>query len=103
MSIDPTKIDIEFDPLRQRMVGISAHGLKPFDVPFITEIVPDLWVGGCEDGLILARIARALFEYAIEPVVEARQQAGHAITVSDVTQVLVVVAVPGFAPRPLER
>ena len=53
MSVDPTKIDIEFDPLRQRMVGISAHGLKPFDVPFISEIVPDLWVGGCEDGLIL--------------------------------------------------
>jgi len=53
MSIDPTKIDIEFDPLRQRMVGISAHGLKPFDVPFISEIVTDLWVGGCEDGLIL--------------------------------------------------
>ena len=37
------------------MVGISAHGLKPFDVPFISEIVPDLWVGGCEDGLILPR------------------------------------------------
>jgi protein-tyrosine phosphatase len=53
VSVDPTKIDIEFDPLRQRMVGISAHGLKPFDVPFISEIVPDLWVGGCEDGLIL--------------------------------------------------
>ena len=53
MSVDPTKIDIEFDPLRQRMVGISAHGLKPFDVPFMSEIVPDLWVGGCEDGLIL--------------------------------------------------
>ena len=53
MSIDPSRIDIEFDPQRQRMVGISAHGLQHFDVPFISEIVPGLWLGGCEDGLIL--------------------------------------------------
>jgi hypothetical protein len=53
MSIDPTRIAIEFDPQRQRMVGISAHGLMRFDVPFISEIVPGLWLGGCEDGLIL--------------------------------------------------
>ena len=53
MSIDPTKIDIQFDPQRQHMVGISAHGLMHFDVPFISEILPDLWLGGCEDGLIL--------------------------------------------------
>lgn len=41
------------DPQRQRLVGVSAHGLKAFDVPFISEIVPDLWLGGCEDGLVL--------------------------------------------------
>ena len=35
------------------MVGVSAHGLQPFDVPFISEIVPDLWLGGCEDDLVL--------------------------------------------------
>ena len=40
MSIDPTRIDIEFDPQRQHMVGVSAHGLMRFDVPFISEIVP---------------------------------------------------------------
>ncbi len=53
MSIDPTRIDIEFDPLRQHMVGVSAHGLMPFDVPFISEITDNLWLGGCEDGLVL--------------------------------------------------
>ena len=35
------------------MVGVSAHGTERFDVPFISEIVPGLWLGGCEDGLIL--------------------------------------------------
>ena len=53
MSIDPTRIDIEFDPQRQHMVGVSAHGYQRFDVPFISEVLPDLWLGGCEDGLIL--------------------------------------------------
>jgi hypothetical protein len=51
--IDPTRIDMAVDPQRQRLVGVSAHGLKAFDVPFISEIVPDLWLGGCEDGLVL--------------------------------------------------
>jgi hypothetical protein len=53
MKADPTRIAIDVDPRSQRMVGVSAHGLKPFDVPFMSEIVPDLWLGGCEDGLIL--------------------------------------------------
>ena len=53
MSVDPSRIDIEFDPRRQRMVGVSAHGLMEFDVPFISEIGDNLWLGGCEDGLVL--------------------------------------------------
>ncbi len=52
-SIDPTRIDIEVDPTRHRLVGVSAHGLLPFDVPFISEIEPGLWLGGCQDGLVL--------------------------------------------------
>ena len=55
MSIDPSRIDIAFDPQRQRMVGVSAHGLLPFDVPFVSEIADNLWLGGCEDGLVLPR------------------------------------------------
>ena len=51
--VDPTRIDISFDPREQRMVGVAYHGNTPFDVPFITEIHPGLWQGGCETGLIL--------------------------------------------------
>lgn len=50
---DPTRIDIRFDPTVQRMSGYATHGMTPFDVPFISEIVPNLWQGGCEDGLVL--------------------------------------------------
>ena len=60
MSIDPTRIDIEFDPQRQHMVGVSAHGYQRFDVPFISEVLPDLWLGGCEDGLILPAFIKNL-------------------------------------------
>lgn len=53
MSEDPTAIPIEFDPTKQRMVGVARHGLTPFDVPYISEIAPNLWQGGCQNGLIL--------------------------------------------------
>lgn len=35
------------------MVGIAYHGNTPFDVPFISEILPGFWQGGCETGLVL--------------------------------------------------
>jgi protein-tyrosine phosphatase len=57
---DPTRIDMAVDPQRQRLVGVSAHGLLPFDVPFISEVAPDLWLGGCEDDLVLPRFIRHL-------------------------------------------
>lgn len=50
---DHTKIDIAFNPMEQRMQGITREGSKEFDVPFISEIVPGLWQGGCATGLIL--------------------------------------------------
>lgn len=53
MSKDPTAIDIQFDPLSQRMVGVATHGMTPFDVPFISEIATRLWQGGCQTGLVL--------------------------------------------------
>lgn len=53
MSADPTAIDIQFDPTKQRMVGVATHGMTPFDVPFISELAPNLWQGGCQQGLIL--------------------------------------------------
>jgi protein-tyrosine phosphatase len=53
VSIDPTAFEIDFDPTVQRMRGTAVHGNKYFDVPFISEIVPGFYQGGCQDGLIL--------------------------------------------------
>lgn len=50
---DRTKIAIEFNPLLQRMQGVTREGSYEFDVPYISEIVPGLWQGGCTTGLIL--------------------------------------------------
>lgn len=52
-SVDPTAFEFEVDPIAVRMRGRAAHGNTPFDVPFISEIVPGLWQGGCRDGLVL--------------------------------------------------
>lgn len=60
MSADPTRIALATDPLARRMSGVSMHGLIPFDVPFMTEIAPNLWQGGCADGLVLPRNIRHL-------------------------------------------
>jgi protein-tyrosine phosphatase len=52
---DPTRIDIETNPLTRRMQGVAAHGYTPFDVPFISEVFPNLYQGGCEIGMVLPR------------------------------------------------
>lgn len=53
-SVDPTAIAIDFDPTVQRMSGVARHGHTPFDVPYISHIVGNLYQGGCcRDGLIL--------------------------------------------------
>ncbi len=53
MSSDYTAIDIEFDPTQQRMTGRTYHKNLYFDVPYISEITPALYQGGCTNGLIL--------------------------------------------------
>lgn len=52
---DLTKINITFDPRKDRMVGTTAHGNFPFDVPYISEIADNLWQGGCANGLVLPK------------------------------------------------
>lgn len=52
-SADPTRIPIQFDPREQRMRGVAHHGHTPFDVPYISQITDNLFVGGCTNGLIL--------------------------------------------------
>jgi protein-tyrosine phosphatase len=53
MMSDPTTIKIDFDSTAQRMTGVTVHGSVTFDVPIISQIAPNLWQGGCEDGQIL--------------------------------------------------
>lgn len=50
---DHTKIKIVTDPMTKRMVGRTLHGGYDFDVPYMSEVVPGLWQGGCENGLVL--------------------------------------------------
>ena len=56
---DPTKISINghggayTDPETRRLTGWTAHGNFRIDVPFITEIAPNLFHGGVENGLVL--------------------------------------------------
>lgn len=53
---DPTAFKIAFDPTLRRMSGVAIHGNTYFDVPFISEITNNLWIGGCENGLLLPEI-----------------------------------------------
>ena len=59
MSSDPTYVPVVTDnrrnPFVRRMSGVAVHGHTPFDVPFISEIVPGFYQGGCERGLILPK------------------------------------------------
>lgn len=57
---DPTAISIDFDPTVQRMKGVTVHGAMAFDVPYISEIAPNLWQGGCQQGLLLPRTIQHL-------------------------------------------
>lgn len=52
-STDPTAIPMNLDPRQRRMSGTAVHGNTPFDVPFINKIAPNLWQGGCQEGLVL--------------------------------------------------
>ncbi len=35
------------------MTGVTMHGNKPFDVPYISEIADNLWQGGVTNGLVM--------------------------------------------------
>jgi protein-tyrosine phosphatase len=51
--LDHTAIAIDVDPRMQRLSGTTVHGHHRFDVPYISRVAPDLWMGGCADGLEL--------------------------------------------------
>lgn len=57
---DPTWIPIEFDPEQQIMSGVATHGNTPFSVPYISEIAPNLYQGGCRNKLALPHYIKHL-------------------------------------------
>jgi protein-tyrosine phosphatase len=40
-------------PTQQHISGVTLHGAIPFDVPGITQVISELWFGGCAEGMIL--------------------------------------------------
>lgn len=71
MGFDNSRIAIDVDPRDQRMTGTTwGDGFNPgiyFDVPYMTEIAPNLWQGGCAQGLVLPRfISHMLSLYWVE-------------------------------------
>lgn len=85
ISLDPTAFDIHFDPLRARMSGYTAHGFIFFDVPFMSQVADNLWVGGCQNGLVLPRnISHLLSLYPWESyTINHRMRTRHEVTMYD--------------------
>lgn len=57
---DPTAFDIDYDPRKEIMSGVTTHGHIHFSVPFISEVHYNLWNGGCEEGLVLPKSIKHL-------------------------------------------
>lgn len=54
MSVDPTRIDLELDPLTDGWRQVTVEGYpEAFDLPFMSHIEGNLWTGGCQHGLVL--------------------------------------------------
>lgn len=52
---DPTAIDIRFDPRAHMMHGTTMHGNINFDVPYLSHIHGNLYMGGTQSGLVLPK------------------------------------------------
>lgn len=51
--LDPTKIEISTDDESLWMKGWLNHSRAYFEVPYITHLAGNLWMGGCWSGLVL--------------------------------------------------
>ncbi|MFZ9629420.1 MAG: protein-tyrosine phosphatase family protein [Ilumatobacteraceae bacterium] len=50
---DTTRIAMTVDSIGHRITGLTVHGSHHLDLPLMSEILPGLWMGGCEDGVPL--------------------------------------------------
>jgi protein-tyrosine phosphatase len=74
MTVDHTRIDLHDNPLEERMSGVARHGMVPFDVPYISEIGPNLYQGGCRDGLTLPTFIKHVVSLYKWEAYEARHE-----------------------------
>lgn len=71
--IDPTKINLFTDPLNRRFKGTARHGMTDFDVPYMSQIEGNLWMGGCNWKLVLpSEIDNVVSLYPFEKYMESR-------------------------------
>ena len=85
MNYDTGTIDIRVDPTRQRLTGRTNHGGLYFDIPYVSEIAPNLWQGGCQDGLVLPKfISHLLSLYMWEQyTVSHKLRTSHTVEMRD--------------------
>ena len=50
---DPVRIDPNVDPTQIRLSGVTRHGHLNFDVPLISQVGVNLYLGGCPETLVL--------------------------------------------------
>jgi protein-tyrosine phosphatase len=81
VSIDTTRIKLDTNPQTKRMTGTTAHGYIPFDVPFMTEVAPNLWQGGCETGLVLPKHIKHLVSLYPWEAYKVRHELSSAVSV----------------------
>lgn len=53
MSFDHTAFNVHLDPLTNYISGRAIHGNMLFECPYMSEITPTLWQGGCTSGMVL--------------------------------------------------
>ena len=67
MDLHSPDFNKETDPDNKRLIGTVAYNNRPFDLPYISKIENNLFIGGCIDGLILpSNIEHLVSLYSLE-------------------------------------
>lgn len=68
------------DPLTRRLAGFTQYG-QYVDCPYMTEIIPGLWQGGAENGLVLPGFIEHLVSLCTSSQYDVRHQLASHLTV----------------------
>jgi protein-tyrosine phosphatase len=98
---DYTRVDLTVDPRENMLSGYTAPhlGYQFFQVPYMSEIAPNLWQGGVAEGLVLPTIIKHLLSLH---VVES-YQVNHRLRTSHVVTMYDDPHNPGQATRQVDR